>query len=184
MKFKIYIYNYQIARHDDIYHRLQVNIIAPEIFGHEDIKKAVASQLFSGVRQVWRVNMDDVVVWRVNCPLCVCLVGSGICEGWIWTTSSCEGWTVCSVSVSFVVYFKLLFFVFSAFTRRFASSRGYSYFIARVWHSIAYKRSVRFIYFLISLFVSFLQRSVGCEKSIFEICRKMFTNCCLHFWKG
>jgi hypothetical protein len=42
----------QIARDDTIYERLAKSVIAPEIWGREDIKKAVAAQLFSGVRQV------------------------------------------------------------------------------------------------------------------------------------
>lgn len=43
---------FQIARDDSIYQRLAKSVIAPEIYGRDDIKKAVAAQLFSGVRQV------------------------------------------------------------------------------------------------------------------------------------
>jgi DNA replication licensing factor MCM5 len=41
----------EIARDEHIYTRLSTSIIAPEIWGRDDIKKAVACQLFSGVRQ-------------------------------------------------------------------------------------------------------------------------------------
>ena len=40
-----------IGRDENVYEHLYTSIIAPEIFGHDDIKKAVASQLFGGVRQ-------------------------------------------------------------------------------------------------------------------------------------
>lgn len=42
----------QIARDPRVYERLSKDIIAPEIWGREDIKKAVAAQLFGGVRQI------------------------------------------------------------------------------------------------------------------------------------